>query len=296
MSDTITLETDAAVVEVVPRLGGSLAAFDLKRGGERIPILRRWDGKTENPRALSSSPMVPWFNRISGGGINYNGKFYPIEPNDPQDAFPLHGDGWTSPWDVVEEKPNRVVLRLRSRAIPPFDYEATQVISLADAALELELSLRHLGQTPFPYGMGHHPWFIRTPGVTVEAKASGMWLEQPPEFPAATEPAAMPDKWNFNSARKLPDDFFDNGYAGWDGRARIVWEDRDVACAVEADSGTRYFHMYSLGKDHAVFCFEPVTNPNNAFAKPGKPEANGLRVLAPGASTSMRAKFTASAT
>ncbi len=293
MAERITMETDEAVVEIVPRLGGSLAAFDFKSGSGTVPILRRWTGESESPRTLASSPMVPWFNRISGGGITYGGKFYPIEPNDPEDPFPLHGDGWTSPWDIVEETPKRVVLRLRSKAIPPFDYEATQVISLIGGTLELELSIRHLGPTPFPYGMGHHPWFVRTPGVTVEAKAAGMWLEQPPDFPTTTEPAPMPEKWNFNTARKLPDDFFDNGYAGWDGRAKIVWNDRRVAVDVEADSGTRFFHMYSLGEDCPIFCFEPVTNPNNAFAKPGTPEANGLRVLAPGAATSMRARFTA---
>jgi hypothetical protein len=34
-----------------------------------------------------------------------------------------------------------------------------------------------------------------------------------------------------------------------------------------------------------------VTNPNNAFGKPGTPEANGLRVLAHGAETSMRMRL-----
>jgi aldose 1-epimerase len=295
MSDRIAIETDEALVEIVPRLGGSLAAFDLKRDKEALPIFRRWTGESENPRALASSPMVPWFNRISGGGFNFGGKFYPVEPNDPLEPVPLHGDGWMSPWDVVEKKPDHVVLRLRSRAIPPFDYEATQTISLVGAALDIDLSLRHHGQVPIPYGLGLHPWLVRTPGVTLEAKATGMWLEQPPEFPPKTEPAPMPDKWNFNTARPLPDDFIDNGYAGWDGRGRIVWSDRKVALDVEADAGTRYYHAYSLGKDSPVFCFEPVTHPNNAHCKPGTPEANGLRVLAPGATTSMRTRFAARA-
>ncbi len=293
MSDRIVMETDEALVEIAPRLGGSIAAFDLKRGEERLPIFRRWTGESENPRALSSSPMVPWFNRISGGGFTFGGKFYPIAPNDPLEPVPIHGDGWISPWDIVEEKANSVVLRLRSRAIPPFDYEATQTLSLVNATLHIDLSLRHLGQTPLPYGLGQHPWFVRTPGVTLEAKATGMWLEQPPAFPAKTEPAPMPDKWNFGKMRPLPDDFIDNGYAGWDGRSKIVWSDRGIAVDVEANSATRYCHVYSLGKDCPIFCFEPVTHPNNAFGKPGTPEANGLRVLAPGATTSLNASFAA---
>ena len=291
MTDRIQMETDTVFVEVVPRLGGSITAFDAKDGKKREPIFRRWEGKDENPRALGSSPMVPWFNRISGGGINFGGKFYPIEPNDPREPVPLHGDGWFSAWNVVERTPNRVVLKLRSRTIPPFDYEATQVLSLNDSTFDMELRLKHLGPSSFPYGLGQHPWFVRTPGVRLQAKATGMWLEQPPAFPAKTEPAPIPPKWDFNNPNELPEDFIDNGYAGWDGHARIEWTDRGLTVDVESDPSTRYYHVYSLDKDCPIFCFEPVTHPNNAYAKPGTPEQNGLRVLASGAETSMLARF-----
>ncbi len=287
MTDRISMESDEAIVEVSPRLGGSVTAFDLKKGAERLPIFRRWTGESENPRALGSSPMVPWFNRISGGGFTFGGTFYPIAPNDPLEPVPLHGDGWFAAWEVVDQKPERIVLRLRSRTIPPFDYEATQTLSLAASTLDMELRVKHLGIRPLPYGLGQHPWFVRTPGVRLQAKATGMWLEQPPEFPPKTEAAPIPPKWDFNTSRALPDDFIDNGYAGWDGQARIEWTDRGIVLDVESDPGTRYYHVYSLDKDCPIFCFEPVTHPNNALGKPGTPEANGLRVLAPGAETSM---------
>lgn len=287
MADRLSMETDQAFVEVVPGLGGAVSAFDLKNGEERLPILRRWTGKSENPRAMASNPMVPWFNRISGGGFTFGGTFYPVEPNDPMEPVPLHGDGWFAPWEVVEKKRDRIVLKLRSRAIPPFDYEATQVMTLEGATFEIKLRLKHHGVRPVPYGLGHHPWFVRTPDVKLQAKATGMWLEQPPEFPPKTEAAPIPPKWDFSTLRPLPDDFIDNGCAGWDGHARIEWSERGIAVDMEADSATRYCHIYSLDKNCPIFCFEPVTHPNNALGKPGTPEANGLRVLAPGAETSM---------
>jgi aldose 1-epimerase len=291
MTETLTLETNAAVVEVVPRLGGSIAAFDLKRGAERVPIFRRWTGEWENPRALGSSPMLPWFNRISGGGISFGGHFYPIARNDPLDEFPLHGDGWISEWNVEEHSQQRIVLTLRSRAIPPFDYEARQTISISGAKLDMQLSLTHCGEFPLPYGLGQHPWFPRTPGVTLRARATGVWLEQPPAFPQDSEPAPLPEEWDFNTPRPLPEDFIDNGFAGWDGSARIDWTDRGVAVDVEADPATHCYHVYSLGEDCPIFCFEPVTHPNNAYAKPGGPQKNGLRVLKRGETTSMRTTF-----
>ena len=104
MADRLSMETDQALVEVVPGLGGAVSAFDLKKGEERLPILRRWTGESENPRAMASNPMVPWFNRISGGGFTFGGTFYPVEPNDPMEPVPLHGDGWFAPWEVVEKQ------------------------------------------------------------------------------------------------------------------------------------------------------------------------------------------------
>jgi len=293
MANSIKLETPKAIVEVVPRLGGSVTAFDLKRGSDRVPIFRPWSGAWENPRALASSPMVPWFNRISGGGFSFGDRFHPIAPNDPLEPVPLHGDGWLSPWEVIERAPARIVLSLRSKAIPPFDYRATQVIVLNGADLEMELAVEHCGEDPVPYGLGQHPWFVRTPGVTLQASASGVWLEQPPHFPASPVPAAVPEKWDFRAPRSLPDDFIDNGFAGWDGRARIAWADRGVAVDIEADPATRYYHIYSLDAECPFFCFEPVTHENNAFGKPGGPEANDLRVLDKGQTTSMRASYRA---
>lgn len=293
MTERIVLETGEAVVEIVPRLGGSLAAFDLMVGGDRVPILRRWTGEWENPRAFASSPMVPWFNRISGGGFRFGGKFYAIAPNDPLEPFPIHGDGWYSPWEIAARRPDSVTLRLRSQAIPPFDYEATQTLTLAGARLDMTLALKHLGRAPLPYGLGQHPWFVRTPATRLHAPATGVWPTQPPQFPASMKTDPIPEKWNFSRPHALPADRIDNGFAGWNGRARIDWPDRGVAVDVEADSGVRFYQVYSPDGNSPFFCFEPVTHPNNALAMPEPPEETGLRVLLPGEETAMRVALVA---
>lgn len=291
--DRLSMESDQALVEVAPQHGGALAAFDFKNGADRVAILRRWTGESDNPRAFACNPLVPWFNRISGGGFSFDGTFYPIAPNDPDDPFPLHGDGWLTPWQVSEASAARIVLTLRSGAIPPFDYEATQVLTLAGTALTMEISLTHLGKTPIPYGLGFHPWLERTPGVTLHAPATGAWLAQPPDFPTSPEPDPVPAKWDFSAARALPEAFIDNGFAGWSGRAEVHWQDRGVAVEIAADPAINLYHLYSLGADCPIFCFEPVTNPNGAFNKPGGPAANHLRVLTPGESTSLTMRLTA---
>jgi aldose 1-epimerase len=293
MTERLTIETADACVEILPALGGSLAAFDLKATSGRLPVFRRWSGESENARTFSLIPMVPWFARISGGGIHWAGKFYPIARNDPEDTHPLHGDGWRSPWEVVEHTRDRVRLRLRSRAIPPFDYESNLDYVLTDATLEIRLSIRNLATMPVPYGMGLHPWFPRTPDVTLQARTTGTWLPQPPELPTKVEPDPLPPDWDFTEVRHLPAEFVDNSFSGWDGRARIEWPSQQYAVSIQADPAIRLTHFYSLGADCPIFCFEQVTHQIDAFNLPGEPEEKGLRVLAPGEETGMWVRYAA---
>ena len=293
MTERLILENADARVEVLPRLGGSLAAFDLKRGGDRLPVFRRWSGESENPRTFSLIPLVPWFARISGGGIDWDGEFYPIDRNDPDDTHPLHGDGWRSPWQVPEQTPDRVSLRLRSRAIPPFNYEAKLDYALSGATLEVRLSIRNCAAMPVPYGMGLHPWFPRTPAVTLQARTTGTWLPQPPELPTKVEPDPLPPEWDFSKGRPLPAEFVDNSFSGWDGRARIDWPEQGYTVSIEAVPAIRLTHFYSLGKDCPIFCFEQITHLIDAFNLPGTPEEKGLRVLEPGRETAMWVRYKA---
>jgi aldose 1-epimerase len=293
MTERLQIENGEAAVEVIPLLGGSLAAFDLKRGAERLPVFRSWSGESESPRTFALVPTIPYFARISGGGIRVGGTFYPIARNDPEDAYPLHGDGWRSPWTVSEHASDRIELSLRSRAVPPFDYAAELVYALSGPVLEVTLSITHHGPTPVPYGLGLHPWFPRTPDVTLEARATGTWLEQPPKLPTEIEPDPLPAAWDFSPARRLPPEFVDNSFSGWDGRGRIEWPDQGYAVSIEADPAIERFHFYSLGADCPIFCFEQISHLIDAFNLPGAPAGTGLRVLAEGERTAMWVRYAA---
>jgi aldose 1-epimerase len=61
-----------------------------------------------------------------------------------------------------------------------------------------------------------------------------------------------------------------------------------VAVDVEADSGARFYQIYSPDGNAPFFCFEPVTHPNGALVLPGTPEERGLRVLRRDEETALR--------
>ena len=191
-------------------------------------------------------------------------------------------------WEVVEKKRDRVVLKLRSKTIPPFDYEATQVITLAGATFEIELRLKHHGMRPIPYGLGQHPWFVRTPGRQTAGESDRHVAGAAAGISGQDGSRADPAEVGF-FARSAPCPTTSSTTAMPAGTAAPASNGPIGGSRPRSNPipRTRYCHVYSLGKDCPIFCFEPVTHPNNALGKPGTPEANGLRVLAPGAETSM---------
>src|SRR4051794_32652176 len=68
---------------VRPEIGGSIARFDWVGGEQPVPLFRPWDGRSDDPNRHACYPLVPWSNRISGGGIEAGDRFWPLRPNWP---------------------------------------------------------------------------------------------------------------------------------------------------------------------------------------------------------------------
>ena len=101
---------------LLPESGGAIARFDAVVTGGVIPLLQPWDGTGKSGCQL----LVPWSNRISGGGFEYDGRFYPIEPNVPNEAFPIHGDGFQKRWRLAGQTDTGAELVLDNGAIGPY--------------------------------------------------------------------------------------------------------------------------------------------------------------------------------
>ncbi len=99
---------------LVPGFGGSVAAWLLHPQAGAAPrqpevpfhLWRPWFGDPD-PFSVASLPLVPWSNRISGGGFEQDGVFHPLAPNRAGEACPIHGEGWLQAWG--ELKAHRIV-------------------------------------------------------------------------------------------------------------------------------------------------------------------------------------------
>jgi aldose 1-epimerase len=278
--DTISLADGVAEVVIVPCLGAGLASYDLVSHGRREPLLRPCrDLSRAAPFDLANILLVPWSNRISGGGFAFGGRFHPLRPNLAHEPMPIHGNGFSSAWNTVEASAVSACFALDSDGPGPFKFIAVVRYSLAQGALRVALKVTNRGPDTLPFGLGLHPWFPRTPGTTLQARAAVVTLEDLFHLPNGQIAVTSREDWNFSAHRRLPDRWINNDFSPWDGHAEIIWSDRGLGLSIEAEGALSAYILYSPASDADFFCFEPVTHLVDAHNRAGGPKANGLAIL-----------------
>jgi aldose 1-epimerase len=273
---------------LVPGMGGSAAAWllhpaaDPDRRHPAVPfhLWRPWFGE-DDLFSVASLPLVPWSNRVSGGGFEAQGRFHPLRPNRAGEACPIHGEGWLQPWELTVHDEQRLEMRLLSDRFmdSPYRYQATQAYRLLHDGLHQELTVTHLGTTPLPYGLGQHPWLLRAPGTRLRADVSGVWHSHPDRLPREHTPRL--GDWDLGQGVAAHGPLIDNAFTGWRGAATVEWPDAGWSLSVAADDPTQDACLLVFRPESGPsFCVEPVTHPVDAVHLPGQP---GLQWLDPGA-------------
>ncbi len=204
---TLVLRNAHVHAEILPDFGAALSRLDYVGGVDAVPVpvLRPFVPDEEDtaprPNQLACFPLVPWSNRMDGG-FTCDGQTYQIPPNRPDIPYPMHGDGWKLPWEVVMASDTQVVLILDRRAGTPFSYHAQLSYSLAGRAVHVSLEVINVGPVPLPFGLGLHPWIPRTPGVTLQAPARQVWLATEDSMPTH---AAQGDSHNESTVQPTGD-------------------------------------------------------------------------------------------
>jgi aldose 1-epimerase len=288
-TDVLRLRHGAFELEVCPRVGGSITAFrhqgrDLMRPAGQALFA------SADPGAASSFALVPFSNRIADRRFGFQGQIYELPPNFPSEPHAIHGQGWQHAWAVAEASAGRAVLDFAHRiAGTPFDYRARQTLALGDRGLDITLEVTNAGGGAMPAGLGVHPYFVRTPGVTLRARLARVWLMDERKIP--TTPAPLPAAWDFARAPRVESLEMDHCFGGWDGRALLHWPETGITLEIGAEPLFGHLVIYiPPGQD--FFCVEPVSQVNDGFnlAARGTPDT-GVRVLASGETLRGRVGF-----
>ncbi len=280
---------------VVPSLGAAVAAWQMECNAALVDVWRPWDGVNLDMYRMASFAMMPWCNRISGGGFEHGGVFYPVAPNREGERYPIHGDGWLQAWSVTQPSRDTLAMRLESHCFGgnPYAYEAIQTFRLVEGGLDQTVSVRHLGDAPLPYGVGLHPWLARDEQTWVRADVQGVWLNGANPLPDR-HTNDLPATWTLQDGVSARGTLINNVFSGWEGKASIGWPERGLQLdvlmeGVYAPAGKQpaYCLLYRPPAGE-VFCFEPVSHLTDAFHQSGLP---GLLVLRTGERLSMFAQW-----
>jgi aldose 1-epimerase len=287
----VWLERDEQRLGLLPGLGGSVAAWFLDRS-DRVDLWRPWDGQSDDRYTFASFPLVPWSNRISGGGFDSGGRFHPIRPNRAGEPYPIHGDAWLQAWECEPDGAAGAIMRLASQRFDgdPYVYAAEQRFRLVEGGLDQTLSVTHQGNDRMPYGLGVHPYFLRDAHTRLVAPVRGVWLAREDRLPTVHS-ADFPPTWDLRDA-PATGLLIDNVYTGWSGEAQLRWPtlglELSLRCIDVIESGGNGHCLLYRPPTGPFFCFEPISHPVDAFHLPGRP---GLRELGPGESMALHLQW-----
>jgi aldose 1-epimerase len=277
---TVRLQRSNVELDLCPPIGGAVTGFRWRRRDVLRPAGEACL-KGGDPLFASSFPLVPFSNRIADGRFAFQGRAYQLERNLPPEPHAIHGHGWQRPWKVEQASASRAELTFSNAvAGTPLDYRARQTFTLHDDGLEIALELTNAGGGQMPAGIGQHPYFVRTDGVTLRARLDHVWLPDERKIPKQRVP--LPAAWDFADGLRLTLLDLDHCFGGWDGRAELHWPEMDLTLAIEAEPALRHLVIYvPPGQD--FFCVEPVSHLNDGFNMLERGvEGTGVRVLAPG--------------
>lgn len=276
--ELVTLRAGDAQLDADPLNGGSLLSWRISD----VHVLRKSIGPQADPMQSACFPLIPYSNAIVGGGIHFDGGFYPVARNHPLEPYPSHGDAWLAAWDVVDLSHDRVLMSYVHSGVTgfPFSYRALQELLLEPRRLTIELRLTNTDCRPMPAGLGLHPYFCRLSGMRLHARHSGRWEAK----------TAIPDR-SFRLPQNIGEETIDACYTGWRGVARLHWPNDDVVVTVRSRRPASALVIFSPGGADFV-CIEPVTHVNDAInAAAAGVHETGVRVLLPSQSIALRVEM-----
>lgn len=290
----LTIENAEQRLGILPELGASAAFWEVRRNNAWQPIWRPY-APSEGKRIVANFALLPWSNRLMGGGITVDGKFYPMASNRADSPVPMHGTGWMHAWQVVSHTADAVELVVEARhpCGYPWHYRARQRYALDGDSMSMRVEITHLGAQRLPYGLGFHPYILRPQGgadLRLRFGARGYW--QGVDGVPTEHFTRLPADWDFNMPRALGHGLIDHNFTGCDARMTMERDDLDLRLAWQTTepAGLDTAILYRPLHDE-WFCYEPVTHVTDAFRHPGMP---GLRLLEQGQSMALEVRQTLS--
>lgn len=263
--------------------GGSVTHLKFFNGTDFVDIFRPANPMAiaaNDPLSMGNFPLFPFSNRIAEGRFTVDNKEHVLPTNMPPEPHSIHGISWQRPAILIEQSKTYIKISHNQNSDDyPFQFAATQEWRiLNDHEIEIYLRLTNTGNHIMPFGMGIHPYFVRTPKATIKAKTDNVILNDDRMIPVSV--SKIPEQFNFNSARIVNDMQMDNCFTGWNGECTLSWAEFNTELTLKADKIFGNLVVY-IPEGQDFYCLEPVSNINDAVNNSLSLSNTGLVYLKP---------------
>jgi aldose 1-epimerase len=260
----LSLRTGPLALDLAPQSGGSIARFSLD-GVDLLRPMTMADITSGTGNNAAAYPLVPFSNRIENGDLRFEGEVFHLARNWPGVNHPMHGDGWSHAWRLVDgDSHSAEIAYEHERAADsggwPFRYRARQSYRLESDRLTLTIAIDNLEDRPVPAGIGLHPFFVREADSELQCRTSHVWRTDAEVLP--TERVPVPADWDFARRRNVNEVTLDNCFDGWDGKASIFWPSRKLRLDLEVSETLAHHAVIYVPPNRPYFCVEPVSHAN----------------------------------
>lgn len=160
-------------VELIDTETNSKAVIALNNEGGRLKLLifhemKIIDDLDNKPyrKSHAGAILFPFANRINQGQYDFEGKHYTLDCNEPGRDNAIHGLIFDKTFlidEVFEGKQSAQAILSYTENNPPngfpFPYKVEMVYKLKKNGLDLEIKVHNIGEKPFPFNLGWHPYF-----------------------------------------------------------------------------------------------------------------------------------------
>ena len=199
----------------------------------------------------------------------FEGHYYPVRPNLANEAFAIHGDGFSSAWTVAQQLSTKVQMTLESSALAGFVYKAQLSYELKAGALCMTLAVTNCADGAAPYGFGFHPWFARRHDTQLQFDSEFYWTESKDFLPLNRIACSASDPRNFSTLRPVPDNWTNTAYEGWSHKATVCTPSLATIVHIEASNSLGNLMVYSPNASADFVCVEPMSHIPNAHRMHG---------------------------
>lgn len=296
MNKIYVLENKYLYVEINPALGGSIVNFSLKKNSSKVSIFRKTSKKIKSIKKIlqtSSFPLIPYSGRIKKGLLKFKKETFKLKGCQIlKEENSVHGDGWKNSWTTKKCNKTSIIMEIDNKNKDwPFKYSGCQTISIVKNKLKVSLKLKNIDNKSMPCGLGFHPYFDLTLGVTLQMKAKKNWLVGKDYL--FKEIQDIGSKLDFSKGKKLFNTNLVNGFSEWDSFAKIIWPEKNVSLEINSSKNLKHLVVFTPPKSN-FFCIEPVSHSIDSFNLYHKGiKGTGTKILKPKKTYKVITTFTA---